>query len=389
MAEDKKTIEIKLTEEGAQGIADRDPQGLQPADLTAGLNVPPAGQSAAAADDAARWARWFEGDPYHAYQDSAERWDRWNGRTGSPADSTDPFGIDTSGISTQEINETIAQLEQEFQQLSQASQAAARAGMAASQGAGSLAGAAGQAAAALGGGGAGGAGGGAAGAGGAAGGFLGGAGGFAAGAVGAGAIVVGSLAAAATVTAGALLAIVATAGLFNQTVNELVEMVGGYSAEVAIASSESRIREIEDRLRLAQEAGPTIADLERVRSDVAHEMREMTKQLILVFGPLGVTLGKILTETMKAGNILLGWFSGAESTADKHIKLLQQLQIAMEQGQLMDIVNILKRIEELLHPEIALQKRIDDLFDPKNIGVLPVDFDADGDDDLGDPNFGF
>jgi hypothetical protein len=118
-----------------------------------------------------------------------------------------------------------------------------------------------------------------------------------------------------------------------------------------------------------------------LRSDLASEWRTTIRELIIALGPALAGVGKILIEVQKGVNYILG----VESTEEKIIKLMAAWGKAMEDGQLDDIIRILKEIKRLLHPELELQKSIDALFDPKNIGVQPVDFDGDGIPELGTP----
>ena len=121
--------------------------------------------------------------------------------------------------------------------------------------------------------------------------FLPGAAGGAAGGVGMG------LAGAAGAAGAALLAVVGGAIAFDRVVNSLVEQVGGFSGEVVQASVRSRLQELEDRMRLARDAGDEIADLERSRSDINSELRGIVREGVDLLGPVFNSFARFFLET--------------------------------------------------------------------------------------------
>lgn len=100
-------------------------------------------------------------------------------------------------------------------------------------------------------------------------------------------------------TTAAFGALLGSAYLFNEAVNGMVEAVGAFSAEVVQASTESRIREIEDRMRLADEAGGQIAELEKVRNEIASTLRGLFRDGIENLGPALADIGRFILAGLK------------------------------------------------------------------------------------------
>lgn len=184
-------------------------------------------------------------------------------------------------------------------------------------------------------------------------------------------------------TVAAFFALITASLAFNKVVNELVEAVGGFSADVVQASMRSRLQEIEDRLQLASQAGGIIADLENTRSDLASEFRHLMRELIELVGPTLNQIAKVMTATVgKASMFIEAW--------NDFNKFQQQLALAIaairaaNEGNIAELIRIRKALEESnKDTPNNLNQSIDNLFDPENIW----DDDDDGAIDMpgGDP----
>lgn len=304
---DKKTISIEFKEDGSSPSQGNPPPGVPPVD-------PP-------------------------------NRDEINSASGA---SPDLFGVfDTSRVDPAALQKTIDELNKEFENLSSAAASAAAAGEESSAATGALVNGASAAAAALGGG---------------------GGAGVVGGALG---TVGGGLAAAAAGAALALASVIAGGLAFNAAINSIVESIGNLSADVAAASAESRVREIEDRLRLATEAGPEVANLERQRSEIASELRGIYREAIEALAPMLKSAGAVLQTLLPLIR------TGFESVAFIGVKVEEFLEFISAAGSNLPVVgDLFKKLNIYLTTEInkgqannTLQKQIDDLFAPENVGV--------------------
>lgn len=128
--------------------------------------------------------------------------------------------------------------------------------------------------------------------------------------------VAGGLAGAAGVAGLALVGLVGSAAAFGHVVDSLVEQVGGFSMAVVQASVRSRIQELQDRMRLAREAGGTIANLERTRSDINSEIRGIIREAVELFGPLFNDLGDVIKMPLEAIRAVLEFINDHAEAAE-------------------------------------------------------------------------
>lgn len=264
--------------------------------------------------------------------------------------NSDPFGIfDTSSINTADLNATIDALNAEFDALSASSQAAAKAGQASAQASSGLAGASQAAANALGGG---------AGSGGGV--VVAGAGGGAGGAIVGGAVGGGLVGAA--LAAGHALREAAEYTLnFNARVNDLTELIGNLSGEVAAAKAQSRVQEIQDRLRLARELGPEVARLENLRSENASEFRELRLQFIDAVLPVLELVGRgtqeLITQVKTQLTVLNAIPEIINDVTGSNIELLDIVSPAAAA-----VLDILRFIQKDPKKVADLNTQLDELF---------------------------
>lgn len=185
------------------------------------------------------------------------------------------------------------------------------------------------------------------------------------------------------ITVSTFLALITASLAYIKVTNELVEAVGGFSAEVVRASIRSRLQEIEDRLELAAQAGGIIADMEMARSDLASEYRHLMRELIELVGPTLTTIAKAMTATV--GKVTM--FTEAWNDFNKFNQQLALFMAAIRaasEGNIIELIRIRKALEESNKENTTnLNQSIDNLFDPENIW----DDDDDGAMDMpgGDP----
>lgn len=185
------------------------------------------------------------------------------------------------------------------------------------------------------------------------------------------------------ITVSTFLALITASLAYIKVTNELVEAVGGFSAEVVRASIRSRLQEIEDRLELAAQAGGIIADMEMARSDLASEYRHLMRELIELVGPTLTTIAKAMTATV--GKVTI--FTEAWNDFNKFNQQLALFMAAIRaasEGNIIELIRIRKALEESNKENTTnLNQSIDNLFDPENIW----DDDDDGAMDMpgGDP----
>lgn len=181
----------------------------------------------------------------------------------------------------------------------------------------------------------------------------------------------------------AFLSLITASFAYMKVVNELVEAVGGFSADVVQASVRSRLQEIEDRMQLAAQTGSTIADLEMTRSDLASEFRQLMREAIELAGPTINTVAQGMTEGVR-------WIrktveqNNENLELQKRVELLQASIKAATEGDLHELFRIRKLMENANRPAAdQLNASLDALFDPDNIW----DDDDDGAMDMpgGDP----
>lgn len=170
----------------------------------------------------------------------------------------------------------------------------------------------------------------------------------------------------------ALGVIITAAFAFNRAVNELVEAVGGFSAQVVEASTRSRIQEIEDRIRLAEEAGGDIASLENIRNELAHELRSIFRESIELLSPAFEVIGKILTEIIKEIRIVVETLSSIFHIIEKSIEAITGMlanilgDLPFGIGTFFRKLDAWMRKDDQIDNQKSLNQMVDDLFDPKN-----------------------
>jgi hypothetical protein len=197
----------------------------------------------------------------------------------------------------------------------------------------------------------------------------------------------GAVASAAGTAGAALFALATVTFGFMRIVDEMVEAVGGFSAQVAQASANSRIQEIEDRIRLADEAGGDIATLEGIRSELASELRGSMRELIELVSPLLELIGKTLIDTANKIRLILEALSTISGYIEVAVEYLAE-ELASKAEWIPLVGPALRRFIEWMKSDNdvdskTLNQRIDALFDPENIW----DDDDDGAMDMpgGDP----
>ena len=172
---------------------------------------------------------------------------------------------------------------------------------------------------------------------------------------------------------GAVLGVVITAAFaFNKAVNEMVEAVGGFSAQVVEASTRSRIQEIEDRIRLAEEAGGDIASLENIRNQLAHELRNIFREGIELLSPVFEVIGKVLTEIIREIRVVVETLSGISHIIEKNVEIVTGMlasilgDLPFGIGTFFRKLDAWMRKDDQIDNQKSLNQLVDDLFDPKN-----------------------
>lgn len=172
---------------------------------------------------------------------------------------------------------------------------------------------------------------------------------------------------------GVVLGVVITAAFaFNKAVDEMVEAVGGFSAQVVEASTQSRIQEIEDRIRLAEEAGGDIANLENVRNELSHTLRSVYRESIEFVSPFMELVGEILIDILKKIQVEIEILNLISDTIEYVVELVSGWAVA-HFGDMPLVGPLLKRFDAWMRSNnldaqnaSQLNKAIDDLFNPKN-----------------------